>query len=65
MNAKRNLQDDLRGTYARNWTVSDDHRKLKLRSGGRDGGGAAAGETRIERIQRIRRIIFVKSVESV
>ena len=33
MNAKRNLQDDLRGTYARNWTVSDDHRKLKLARG--------------------------------
>ena len=33
MNAKRNLQDDLRGTYSRNWTVSDDHRKLKLARG--------------------------------
>ena len=24
MNAKRNLQDDLRGTYAKSWTVSID-----------------------------------------
>ena len=30
MNAKRNLQDDLRGTYARNWTVSIDQNGKRI-----------------------------------
>ena len=30
MNAKRNLQDDLRGTYARSWTVSIDQNGKRI-----------------------------------
>ena len=30
MNEKRNLQDDLRGTYARNWTVSIDQNGKRI-----------------------------------
>ena len=30
MNAKRNLQDDLRGTYAKSWTVSSDQNGKRI-----------------------------------
>lgn len=30
MSAKRNLQNDLRGTYARNWTVSIDQNGKRI-----------------------------------
>ena len=30
MNTKRNLQDDLRGTYAKSWTVSIDHNGKRI-----------------------------------
>ena len=30
MNAKRNLQDGLRGTYAKSWTVSIDHNGKRI-----------------------------------
>ena len=30
MNAKRNLQDDLRGTYAKSWTVSIDQNGKRI-----------------------------------